>query len=542
MGSTLSAALYYASLGWRILPVWGVKVDKNGNAKCDCGVESCNVQGKHPVSYRGGQAVVPRGVKDATTDHDTIRRWWAGYPSANIGAAATEWFALDIDRQEARYELGNIPDTVESISGSGGQHILFNQPKDWKVGNATGKDLPSGIDVRGCGEDGSPRGYIILAPSMHKSGKRYEWEASSRPDEVPIADAPQWLLDILKNVNMKRVKVEITEAVAPDLAVFSVSRVTRERILSGHYSGEDRSSMDMRVCVALVEASATPSEIAAIFHKYPIGTAGKMADHRSPDDYLQRTIDSAFSYTTAKAPKKVIKSKIQPETMVTEEEAEFETSALNLAYLKGWSDALGENPDLISVLWPEYLQPSHEMVKHYGMGISMEYRYEDKDADYAALIVPYYSGGEITALDLTIHSPPNDCEARMCQTDGGVTLFDTEFDRTEPVTGKVVVTSDFDEAIRLQQMGLKDYDIIGLPANRKQLRNLAEMLSDSELVILAWPKDRRAEGRYLARLLASGEQRVHWASMPASLRAMLSTYTMNLKQFSRILEMSISVV
>ena len=118
MGSTLNAALFYASLGWPILPVWSVKVDTDGNAKCDCGVADCNVQGKHPVSYLNGQPVVPRGVKDATTDPETIRAWWQRYPSANIGAAATQWFALDIDRQDARYELDTIPDTVESISRS----------------------------------------------------------------------------------------------------------------------------------------------------------------------------------------------------------------------------------------------------------------------------------------------------------------------------------------------------------------------------------------------------------------------------------------
>jgi hypothetical protein len=300
--------------------------------------------------------------------------------------------------------------------------------------------------------------------------------------------------------------------------------------------------MDMRVCIALVESSATPNEIAAIFHKYPIGTAGKMADHRSPDDYLQRTIDSAFSYTTAKTPKKVIHSKIQPETMVTEEEAEFESSALNLAYLQGWSDALANNPDIMSVLWPEYLQPSNEMVNHYGIGMSMDYRYEGRDVDYAALVVPYYYEGDITVLDFTIHMPPDDYEPRVYQTDNGIPIFDTEFDRTKSITGSVVVTSDWDEALRLREIGLSGYDIIGLPANRKQLRALADMLADSERVILAWPLDRRAEGAYLDKLLGRQGKRVRWASMPASLREMLETYSMNTVQFGRILDMSRSVV
>ena len=111
MGSTLSAALWYAGKGWPIIPVWGVEVDKNGNARCHCGSSECNAQGKHPVSYHKGAPMAPRGVKDATIDLGVIRSWWKRYPNANIGAAATQWFALDIDREDARYELGELPNT-----------------------------------------------------------------------------------------------------------------------------------------------------------------------------------------------------------------------------------------------------------------------------------------------------------------------------------------------------------------------------------------------------------------------------------------------
>lgn len=556
MGSTLGAALWYAKQGWPIIPVWGVDIDEEGNAKCHCGSDSCEKEkGKHPVSYLNGEPIVPRGVKDATTNTETIKRWWSKYPGANIGGAATEWFALDIDRDEARYELpGKIPDTVEQISGSGGQHILFQHPKDWKVGNATG-ELPRGIDVRGCANDGSPHGYIILPPSMHKSGKRYEWEVSSHPRDVKIAKAPDWLLAILKKAQVKKVDVDIEDVAAPDLAVFDISKATRDRILNGHPSGENRSAMDMRVCCALVEASATPSEIAAIFHKYPIGADGKMADHNDPEHYLERTISAAFSWTTAKTPKKTIPSRVQPREMVTEEEAEYEAQALNLAYMQGWADALASNPAIMEVLWPDLIVPSVDMIKHYGMGVQMDYSLSpDDDREFGALVVPYYQNSEMAALDFILHEPPEDAVGRVWQTNGIYPTFDTEFDRSTRIEGISLVTADFDEAIKLQEMGFDGYDLLAQPATRlhpgqqagparqQRMQALADLLADSEKIILAWPIERKPEGRLLASLLEAGGKRVRWASMPADLRSMFKLYSMTMEQFKRILNMSSSVL
>jgi hypothetical protein len=49
--------------------------------------------------------------------------------------------------------------------------------------------LGSGLDVRGDG------GYIVVPPSWHRSGRIYEWEASTHPDEVPLPPAPAWLVE-----------------------------------------------------------------------------------------------------------------------------------------------------------------------------------------------------------------------------------------------------------------------------------------------------------------------------------------------------------
>jgi len=181
------AALIYASkLEWLVLPLHSIL-----DGKCTCSNVSCSSPGKHPRTQNG--------VKDASKDLRIITDWWQKWPDANIGIATgreSRFFVLDVDGQDGAdslYQLvsihGRLPDTVESLTGSGGRHILFQYPADMVVGNKVA--LSPGLDIRG------HNGYIVAPPSNHISGKQYNWEASSRPVEVATAVAPEWLLKIL---------------------------------------------------------------------------------------------------------------------------------------------------------------------------------------------------------------------------------------------------------------------------------------------------------------------------------------------------------
>lgn len=186
----LKSALIYAKyLGWAVFPIYEIRAD----GRCACGKE-CTSPGKHPR--------IKNGVKQATTDLNRIRHWFTRWTSANMGIAtgkASGFFVLDVDGEEGQTSLdalevvyGKLPETVEAITGSGGRHILFKYTEGF--GNSASA-LAVGLDIR---TDG---GYIVAAPSNHKSGKRYEWEASSYPvgqDAVPIAEAPEWLLKELR--------------------------------------------------------------------------------------------------------------------------------------------------------------------------------------------------------------------------------------------------------------------------------------------------------------------------------------------------------
>ena len=182
----LAAALSYGAQGWKVFPLATI-----ADGKCTCykGASCGRSSGKHPLN-EGWQ-------ETATSDSVKIQRWLSRRPTPNIGIATgtpSGFFVLDVDGDEGAAEIkrqekthGPLPRTVESITGSGGRHLLFRLP-DFEVPNRT-KFLP-GLDIRGNG------GLIVAPPSIHLSGNRYAWHVS--PEEAPIAPAPAWLLQELR--------------------------------------------------------------------------------------------------------------------------------------------------------------------------------------------------------------------------------------------------------------------------------------------------------------------------------------------------------
>jgi len=205
--SLLDAALAYARKGMGVFPIWWAS---NGRCACPKGA-ACGSPGKHPIGD-----LVPQGVKNASVRDDVIAGWWARFPNANIGVRTGHGLVvIDIDPQHdgdaslAALEdtYGRLPATVESITGGGGRHILFKSAV--AVGNSASR-LGNGIDVRGDG------GYIVAPPSVHVSGRRYEWEASSHPDDAELADLPSWVLALCQS---KAAGPKATSTPVPDAVI-----------------------------------------------------------------------------------------------------------------------------------------------------------------------------------------------------------------------------------------------------------------------------------------------------------------------------------
>lgn len=170
----LSAALYYAGLGWAVFPVHSIR-----DGKCSCGKRNCGDAGKHPRYERG---TLENSYQSASTDEELIRHWWSKWPDANVGMAVKDGWVLDEDVPGTAEELlGETPKTLTARTPSGGRHFFFR--KDERIrGNSTGS-LPEGFDVRGSGS-----GYVIVPPSQGR-----EWVDASPPTK-----APEHVLEMLR--------------------------------------------------------------------------------------------------------------------------------------------------------------------------------------------------------------------------------------------------------------------------------------------------------------------------------------------------------
>lgn len=178
-----AAARWYTRQGIYVFPCHSVTPE----GACTCRHADCSSVGKHPRTKNG--------VKDATVDIETVDRWWGMWPDANVAIAAglSGWAVIDIDPDhggdDSLHELeathGKVPDTVRSITGGGGAHLVLQRPTE---GFRPYVSIAPGIDTRG---DDS---YILAPPSNHKSGGTYVWEVDRRPGEFDLAPVPQWFI------------------------------------------------------------------------------------------------------------------------------------------------------------------------------------------------------------------------------------------------------------------------------------------------------------------------------------------------------------
>jgi len=182
------AALDYAARGWPVLPLHSIL-----DGRCTCDKLDCDSPAKHPWT--------PHGLKDATTDPSTIASWWRTKPNANVGMVTgtpSGRIVIDVDPrhggdvglEDLLVQHGSLPETVEALTGGGGRHIHLKHPGG-EVKNIPDGKLAPGVGLKADG------GYVVAPPSLHYTGNRYQWELSSDPGEVPLADAPAWLLALL---------------------------------------------------------------------------------------------------------------------------------------------------------------------------------------------------------------------------------------------------------------------------------------------------------------------------------------------------------
>ena len=157
----LQQALQLSKKGWSIIPI--------GKNK------------KPLIKWTGFQ-------KEPATEEQIVE-WLSKYPNTNIAVVTgqvSNLVVVDIDPRHGgtQDDFKDIA-TVKVKTGGGGWHYYFQ----YELGIPNRAHIRQGIDIRGEG------GYVILPPSVHDSGKLYEWETDPTH---PIAQLPNFLKEWTK--------------------------------------------------------------------------------------------------------------------------------------------------------------------------------------------------------------------------------------------------------------------------------------------------------------------------------------------------------
>jgi hypothetical protein len=181
------AAHEYLRMGWSVLclcPPDHVGVGKEHGKKCDS-------PGKVPLGSW-------KQYQDRLPTEQEVRSRWQGNPTGNVGIAlgpVSGLVRIDVDEQAAEEDLarrsgGDVPDTLEFVSGSGsGRGLLYAIPPGAELKTTTHKHGGNGelrLQARGA--------ETVLPPSRHASGRKYEWKPGHSPKDIAAAPMPDWLV------------------------------------------------------------------------------------------------------------------------------------------------------------------------------------------------------------------------------------------------------------------------------------------------------------------------------------------------------------
>ena len=152
----------------------------------------------HPLKVCDKTPILKGWQDKATTDADPLHQWASAHPKANAGiaiGAPSGVIIIDMDARRGAYaslnvwkrQYGELPLSWEVLT-PGGRHLYLRHPG----GRVRTCQLAPGIEVLGDGAN------AVAPGSIHPGGDAYLWNPFLHPDIQPLADTPEWLLNLLK--------------------------------------------------------------------------------------------------------------------------------------------------------------------------------------------------------------------------------------------------------------------------------------------------------------------------------------------------------
>lgn len=139
------------------------------------------LDGKKPTDNKWQLAPVP--------SEEQVERWAT---LGNVGLRTgrnSGVVVIDVDSAKGG-RIDNLPETPTALTGGGGMHYYFRAPS-LPLRNSAGRLAPH-VDFRAEG------GQVVFPGSIHpETAKPYLWAPTRSPDDVELAELPEWVIERL---------------------------------------------------------------------------------------------------------------------------------------------------------------------------------------------------------------------------------------------------------------------------------------------------------------------------------------------------------
>ncbi|WP_369801140.1 bifunctional DNA primase/polymerase [Nocardiopsis sp. SBT366] len=196
--SMMESALRFAELGWPVVRGTAPGEDR----ACTCDRMGCPDPAAHPVTAAWGV--------EASTDAETIRRWWTASPQANIVLPTGRVFdVLDVPREAgvmALARMGRAGVPAGPVAALDSRYMFFvatRSPMDEDEWWSCHLDcVPEAVEAMPGLRWHCRDSFVLGAPSVLASGGRVTWIRNPRDVEgAVVLPDPIAVLDILNDAS-----------------------------------------------------------------------------------------------------------------------------------------------------------------------------------------------------------------------------------------------------------------------------------------------------------------------------------------------------
>jgi hypothetical protein len=263
--SLLDVALAYRQQGWSVVP-------------------QLPGQKKPAVKWKPFQTNLP-------TEAD-LRRWFRQWPNAGLAVVlglVSGILVVDVDGPEAHAvlveRLGGEPVAPKAFSGSrqpSRYHLFFRCPSV----PTRAKQTPwhPKLEFRGEG------GIVVIPPSLHRSGHRYEWAPGQSPADLPFPEVPAEVVAALQS----RPQRQPTPTVQIDGTANVDACPSTRRFLAGAYASGPRWNERLFRAACDLMGRDVPLEVAE-----PLLLTGAQPWDAAEETKARATIQSAYGQVRA---------------------------------------------------------------------------------------------------------------------------------------------------------------------------------------------------------------------------------------------------